>query len=259
MTSQRFHEKNIVITGAASGIGAACARAFAKEGATLLLVDRDAVRLGNIADELAAASFVADVKDEQSIIAMADYAKEKLGILHAVVTSAGIVQPPYKPEDMPMELFDDVVAINFRGTFLTLRALMKLMKPGAGGSMVTISSITAERSVPLHVYAPQKAAITNLTMGLAAEWGPKNIRVNAIEPGYTRTPALQEQIDKGHRDETLLAKNSTLGRMVEPHEIADAVMFLCSDQASAITGIALPVDAGFLCAGSWGPYGGLRG
>jgi NAD(P)-dependent dehydrogenase (short-subunit alcohol dehydrogenase family) len=159
---------------------------------------------------------------------------------------------------MPLDLFDEVIAINFRGTFLTLRALAKLMTDKNGGSMVTISSITAKRSVPLHAYAPQKAAISNLTMGLAAEWGPRGIRVNAIEPGYTRTPALQEQINQGYRDESLLARNSTLGRMVEPHEIADAVKFLCSDQASAITGVALPVDAGFLCAGSWDPYGGLR-
>src|SRR3546814_17603972 len=84
------------------------------------------------------------------------------------------------------------------------------------------------------------------------------IRVNTVEPGYTRTPALQDQIDKGYRDPTLLEENSALGRMVEPEEIAKAVAFLVSDEASAITGVALPVDVGYFCAGSWHPYGGVR-
>jgi NAD(P)-dependent dehydrogenase (short-subunit alcohol dehydrogenase family) len=84
------------------------------------------------------------------------------------------------------------------------------------------------------------------------------VRVNAVAPGYTRTPALQAAIDSGKRDVTALEQNSALGRMVEPAEIADAVAFLASDQARAITGVTLPVDAGWLVAGSWASYGGLR-
>ena len=155
-------------------------------------------------------------------------------------------------------LFDNVLAVNTRGTYLTAKAYGLRMLKRRSGSIVTISSITAERSVPLHAYAPSKAAVTNMTMNLAAEWGRAGIRVNSVEPGYTRTPALQDQIDRGHRDSTLLEDNSTLGRMVEPEEIAKAVVFLASDEASAITGIALPVDVGFFSAGSWHPYGGVR-
>jgi NAD(P)-dependent dehydrogenase (short-subunit alcohol dehydrogenase family) len=124
--------------------------------------------------------------------------------------------------------------------------------------MVTISSIVAERSVPLHSYAPGKAAVLNMTQCLAGEWGRAGIRVNTVPPGYTRTPALQAQIDAGKRDPALLEANSTLGRMVEPEEIGNAIAFLVSDDAAAITGVALPVDAGYFCAGSWHPYGGVR-
>ena len=97
-----------------------------------------------------------------------------------------------------------------------------------------------------------------MTQCLAAEWGRAGLRVNTIQPGYTRTPALQAQIDKGLRDPALLDENSTLGRMVEPEEIGRTIAFLVSDDASAITGVALPVDAGYFCAGSWHPYGGVR-
>ena len=112
--------------------------------------------------------------------------------------------------------------------------------------------------MPLHAYAPAKAAVIAMTECLAAEWGPAQVRVNAVSPGYTRAPALQDAIDKGERDVTALARNAALGRLVEPVEIARAVAFLASDQAAAITGINLPVDCGWLVAGSWHTYGGLR-
>src|SRR3546814_12263499 len=98
------------------------------------------------------------------------------------------------------------------------------------GAIVTISSVTAERSTPLHAYAPTKAAVTNLTMGLAAEWGRAGIRVNTVEPGYTRTPALPDQNDKGYRDPTLLEENRALGRLVEPEEMPKEGAFRVSAQ-----------------------------
>jgi len=110
----------------------------------------------------------------------------------------------------------------------------------------------------LHAYTPAKAAVIAMTECLAAEWGRSGVRVNAVSPGYTRTPALQAAIDHGQRDVTSLKENSALGRLVEPEEIACAVAFLVSDDALAITGINLPVDAGWLVATSWNTYGGLR-
>jgi NAD(P)-dependent dehydrogenase (short-subunit alcohol dehydrogenase family) len=98
-----------------------------------------------------------------------------------------------------------------------------------------------------------------MTECLAAEWGRSGVRVNAVSPGYTRTPALQAAIDRGQRDVTALEDNSALGRMVEPEEIAKAVAFLASGDAAAITGVNLPVDAGWLVATSWHTYKGLPG
>lgn len=247
-----------VITGGASGIGAACARLMAARGARVVIADVNADAARKVAAEIGGVGYDVDVRDADAIEALAEKSEKEVGPTDILVTSAGIVQPPLPPEELSLELFDNVLAVNTRGTYLTAKAYGLRMLKRRSGSIVTISSITAERSVPLHAYAPSKAAVTNMTMNLAAEWGRAGIRVNSVEPGYTRTPALQDQIDRGHRDTTLLEDNSTLGRMVEPEEIAKAVTFLASDEASAITGIALPVDAGFLSAGSWHPYGGVR-
>ena len=254
----RLDGRVAVVTGGASGIGAACARLLAARGAKLVVADLNKAGAQEIAAELSGTGYAIDVRDAEAVEALAEKSEREVGPADILVTSAGIVQAPLPPEDMPLEVYDNVVAVNLRGTYLTAKAYGAFMVKRRRGAIVTISSITAERSVPLHAYAPTKAAVTNLTAGLAAEWGSAGIRVNTVEPGFTRTPALQDQIDKGNRDPALLEANSTLGRMVEPEEIAKAVAFLVSDEASAITGIALPVDAGFFCAGSWHPYGGVR-
>ncbi|MEM7744226.1 MAG: SDR family oxidoreductase [Pseudomonadota bacterium] len=247
-----------VITGGASGIGAATARVLASQGATVVIADINADAARTVAADVGGHAFTLDVRDADAIEAFADWVESDIGPTRIVVTSAGLVQAPLPPEDFPLDLFDNINAVNQRGTWLTLRAFARHMLPRHAGEMVTISSIVAERSVPLHAYAPGKAAVLNMTQCLAAEWGMAGLRVNTVQPGYTRTPALQAQIDAGNRDPGLLEANSTLGRMVEPEEIGAAIAFLVSDQAAAITGVALPVDAGYFCAGSWHPYGGVR-
>jgi NAD(P)-dependent dehydrogenase (short-subunit alcohol dehydrogenase family) len=114
------------------------------------------------------------------------------------------------------------------------------------------------RSGPLHSYAPAKAGVISLTECLAAEWGPAQVRVNAVSPGFTRTPALNKGIDKGQLNPTQMMTGSALGRLVEPAEIAAVVGFLASDLASAVTGVNIAVDAGYLVATPWHSYGGLR-
>jgi len=247
-----------VVTGGASGIGAACAKVMAERGARLVVADVNEAAAEATARSLGGVAIPVDVRDETSVEILAERSEREVGPTDILVTSAGIVQPPLSPDELPMELFDRIYQINMRGTYLTARAFARHMLERRRGAIVTISSVTAERSVPLHAYAPGKAAVTNMTMALAGEWGRAGIRVNAVEPGYTLTPALQGQIDQGHRDPRLLEENSTLGRMVLPEEVGRAVAFLASDEAAAITGIALPVDAGYFCAGSWAPYGGVR-
>ena len=124
---------------------------------------------------------------------------------------------------------------------------------------MTIASVTGMRSTPLHAYGPGKAAVIQLTQNLAAEWGSSGVRVNCVAPGYTLTPAMQALIDAGERDLALMAAASVLGRMVSAEDVARAVAFLAGDDAASITGVVLPVDAGWLVAPTWQTYGGLPG
>lgn len=248
----------IAVTGGASGIGAACVQLLSERGATVAVMDINVALAEKTAELTGGTAFQLDVTSQDSIAAAIATVESQLGPIDGAVTSAGIVQPPLPPEELPIELYDRVYAINQRGTYLCLCEFARRMLPRRAGSLVTISSVTARRSVPLHAYAPAKAAVSNMTASLAGEWGRAGLRVNSIEPGYTRTPALQDQIDQGLRDTALLNENSTLGRMIEPVEVAKAAAFLLSDEASAVTGISMAVDAGFYCAGSWAPYGGVR-
>ena len=120
------------------------------------------------------------------------------------------------------------------------------MAKRGGGAIVNIASTAGMRSMPLHAYAPAKAAIISLTECLAAEWGPLRVRINCVSPGFTHTPAMKAAFEAGTRDQAIIISNMALGRLVEPDEVARAVGFLVSDDASAITGINLPVDCGFL-------------
>jgi NAD(P)-dependent dehydrogenase (short-subunit alcohol dehydrogenase family) len=124
------------------------------------------------------------------------------------------------------------------------------------GSIINIASIPGMRSVPLHAYAPAKASVISMTCCLAAEWGRSGVRVNAVSPGYTLTPALKDAIDKDERDVFAISNNSVAGRLVEPNEVAKAIAFLASNFASGITDFNLPVDVGWLVSGSWDTYGG---
>jgi NAD(P)-dependent dehydrogenase (short-subunit alcohol dehydrogenase family) len=167
-----------------------------------------------------------------------------------LVNSAGIIQVPQRPTELSMAAWDDVVRVDQRGTYLACVVFARSMLQRRRGSVVNIASIAGMRSMPLHAYAPAKAAVISITACLAAEWGPSG--------GYTRTPALQAAIDKGERDVSLLEENAALGRLVEPEEIAKVVAFLASTEATAITGANIPVDCGWLAATPWNTYGGLR-
>ncbi len=114
------------------------------------------------------------------------------------------------------------------------------------------------RSTPLHAYGPLKAAVIRLTENLAAEWGRSGVRVNCLSPGSVLTPAMQQAIDTGQRDRTRIEQSAATGRIVLPEEVAKVAAFLLSDDASAITGVNLPVDHGWLVANSWASFGGLR-
>lgn len=248
-----------VVTGGASGIGEACARDLAARGAQVVVADIDEARALAVAVTIPrAVAGRLNVTRPDDVEGVADWVEREYGFPAILVTSAGVLQPPLPPEVLPIETWDHVVAVDQRGVYLSCVAFGRRMARRGGGAIVNIASIAGLRSMPLHAYAPAKAAVIGMTQALAAEWGRSGVRVNAVAPGFVMTPALQAAVDAGQRDPAALAEASAMGRLVAVGEVAQACSFLASDEASGITGITLPVDAGWLVAGSWQGYGGLR-
>ncbi len=252
-----FQGRIAVITGGASGIGAACCRMLAARGAQLVVADRDIARAEALASEIGGTAMALDVGSRAANEDAAAEIEARLGPVEILVTSAGVLQRPLPPEKLTEADVEEVVRIDQIGTWNSAVAFGTRMARHGRGCILTIASIAGERSMPLHAYSPAKAAVIEMTRCLAAEWGRSGVRVNAVSPGFTLTPALAHAIAAGERDPRLLENSSAMGRMVTPEDIAEAVCFLASDAARCITGINLPVDAGWLVAGSWATYGGL--
>lgn len=250
----------VVVTGGASGIGAACCRLLAHRGWSVIVADISEAAGNAVAAEIGGSFAHLDVGDEKAAEDTAAAIESRHGPVSGLVNSAGVIQPPVAPEDLDMALWDRIVHIDQRGTYVASLAFGRRMAArGDGGAIVNIASIAGSRSMPLHAYGPAKAAVIAMTATLAAAWGRDGIRVNSVSPGYTLTPALQVEIDAGRRDVSRLAGNAALNRLVSPAEIAEAVAFLLSPNASAISGIDLPVDCGWLAGSTWATYGGLPG
>jgi NAD(P)-dependent dehydrogenase (short-subunit alcohol dehydrogenase family) len=236
------------VTGAASGIGRACAVRFAAEGATVLVADLDSARAGGeqtVAEIRAAggeAEFVAcDVSraaDNEALVAHAVRRFDRLDFAH---NNAGIGVHRLLHETSD-EDFDRVIAVNLRGTFLGMKHQIAQMRKQHAGAIVNTSSNAGLRAVTmLSAYTASKHGILGLTKNAAVEYANDGIRVNAVCPGAIMTPLMSEQPPE--RQQEILAPQA-LTRFGEPEEVAAAVVWLCSDQASFVTGVALPVDAG---------------
>lgn len=254
-------QRRAIITGGAKGIGLSCAKRLKSESWDIVILDTDETATQQAAQELSAEYYVADITSVDNLRLVAASIKENYdthGPVTALVNSAGIVQPPLSPAELPLDIYDRVLNIDQRGTYLSCMVFGQLMVDQGHGAIVNVSSITGMRSVPLHSYAPAKAAVISMTECLAGEWGPSGVRVNCVSPGYTLTARVQQQINEGERNPEQILNNSVLGRMVNPEEIAAAVHFFVSTESSAITGVNLPVDCGWLLAPSWSTYGGLR-
>ena len=248
-----------VVTGGSSGIGAACVDHLAKRGDHVILLDLPGTWSATGLKERGIHAYPCDVTDEQAVRATAAMIEARHGQVCGLVNSAGILQHRLSPDKLTMEEWDRVIAVDQRGTYLACAVFGSRMAELGHGAIVNIASITGWRSVPLHAYAPAKAAVISITECLAAEWGRSGVRVNAISPGYTLTQALQAAIDRGDRNPDDLTSQAALGRLVTPAEVADAMGFLLSPAAAAITGINLPVDAGWLAGSTWQPSGGVPG
>lgn len=255
----RFRDRVAVVTGGASGIGRSCAEVLAAQGATVAVADRDLANAQAVAQALGGRAYAIDVGVPQDLEALAARVEAELGPVTLLVNAAGIIQgPSVRPEELAFDTYDRVYGVNLRGTHAACVAFGRRMAARRRGAILNLASIAGMRSTPLHAYGPMKAAVIGLTENLAAEWGRCGVRVNCLSPGPVLTPALQDAIDKGLRDRARMEDSAASGRMVMPYEVALAAAFLLSDEASAITGVNLPVDHGWLVANSWASFGGLR-
>ncbi len=251
----RFSDKTVLVTGGGRGIGRAISIAFAREGASVAV---NAAHLSSAEDAVAlirdaggkAFAIEADVTDEESVTRMVDGVVREFGCIDILVNNAGTSHPIVPTLEQNTADFDRVIATNFRGAYVCCKAVGKLMVPRHGGKIVNVASISGLSGQPMRTgYAPSKAALINMTMALAVEWGRHNINVNAVAPGHVLTDMVRGSISKGILDEQRLVNRTALGRLSTPEDIANAVMFLASDESNAITGIYLTVDCGWMANG----------
>ena len=243
-----FAGKIVLVTGGGNGIGAACCRALAKAGARVAVIDRDGAAAERIAAEIGdgALRHALDVADGAAFARLvADIAAREGGI-DVLVNSAGTITRQTIAA-MPAGDWDRVVAVNLRGPFNGIQAVIPHMKRRGGGAIVNIASV-AGRRISFGGganYSASKAGLLGLTRHAAYELAPDHIRVNAVCPGPTATGFGGGRLPSAEQ-KAARARKIPLGRMVEPEDVADAVLFLASDLARMCTGVALDVDGGVL-------------
>jgi meso-butanediol dehydrogenase / (S,S)-butanediol dehydrogenase / diacetyl reductase len=246
-----------LVTGAASGIGRATALLFNERGEAVLAADWDREGLAATARAAAAPDrmvpYEADVSDPARVAAMVQAAVKAFGRLQVLVTAAGIGGKPSSVDRMPDHEWDQVVDISLKGTYLCCREALPQLRRAGGGTIVTFGSVLGRAVLPGGAaYSAAKAGVESLTRALAIDHAREGIRANCVLPGSTDTPLMWAGIPPEELPAVReVAENDVpLGRVAEPVEIARAVWFLASDEASFITGASLAVDGGTLAKAS---------
>jgi NAD(P)-dependent dehydrogenase (short-subunit alcohol dehydrogenase family) len=259
MAAETGTRKIAAVTGGAGGIGEALVRRLSESGWHVAVLDRDERRACEVAAQYGGAGFGIDIGDPESIERAAARVEAEVGPVHGLACVAAHLENPHRPEEQDPTEWDDIVRVNLTGTFRTMTAFGRGMLQRKSGAIVTVGSITAFNSSPLQAYGPTKAGIINMSRNFAVAWGRDGIRVNTVCPGPTRTPAVEASYARGGRNSNTMNRQTALGRLVKPVEVANAIAFLLSDEASAITGIEVSVDAGVLASQLWSMYGGPPG
>lgn len=249
----RLAGKVAAITGGASGIGLASARLFSREGADLALVDRDAARLADAARECAGGKapllLEGDVGDEAAVERHAAAIEERFGGFDVLLACAGWASRKSVP-DTTLAEWEGVLATNLTGSFLWSRAAIRSMRTRGGGAVILIASQLAFAGGRRNAaYLASKGAVASLARSMAVDHAPEGIRVNTIVPGAIRTPLLESGFRQAEDPAAARAwsvSRHPLGRLGEPEEVAQAALFLASEEASFTTGSCLMVDGGWL-------------
>ena len=241
---KRFEGKVALVTGAGGGIGLATAKRIAEEGGTVvagLLNESQRSAVGGLD------AVVLDVRSEDAWDSAMDYVSGKHGGLDVLVNNAGI-SPQATAEETSWEMWDDVMAVNLKGTFMGCKKGIPLMRKRGGGAIVNLASINAIRgNNRLVAYAATKGAVLAMTMSLALDHVKENIRVNCVCPATIETDMVRQMLseapDLDAATRGITAKHP-IGRMAQPEEVASTIAFLASSDASFMTGLAIPVDGG---------------
>jgi len=250
-----------IVTGGASGIGAATVRRIIAGGGRAGILDLNSEAAQSLAHELgeSACSAAGDVLDELALGAALASVESRLGAVNALVCCAGIAQVPRAIEDWPVADFRRIVESHLTGTYASCRVIgSRIARGGNGGGIVNISSVVGVNPGPVLAYGPAKAAVASLTRILSVHWASKGVRVNAVAPGWTDTPFLRPKERMGERDFTPILNATPMHRLMAPIEIAEVIHFLLSPAASGITGALVPCDGGVLAGAGWFPYGGFE-
>ncbi|MEM6481408.1 MAG: glucose 1-dehydrogenase [Pseudomonadota bacterium] len=242
----RLEGKTAIVTGGASGFGEGIVRCFLNEGAKVMIADINAPAAMGLAQTLGSSACPVDVSDGASVAALAQAAEKTFGPTDIVVNNAGITHLPQPAEDIGEDDFDRVFAVNCKSVYHTARAFLPMMKARGSGVILNVASTAGVSPRPrLNWYNASKGWMITATRALAVELAPMGIRVNAINPVAGETPLLASFMGED-TPETRAKFLSTIpiGRFSTPQDMGHAATFLCSDEASMITGVCLEVDGG---------------
>jgi NAD(P)-dependent dehydrogenase (short-subunit alcohol dehydrogenase family) len=247
-----FSGQVAMVTGASRGIGLAVAEGFARSGARVTMLARDADVLARAAAPLGehALAIPSDATHADEVDAAVRQTLERFGRIDVLVNNAGLglAQPT---ESVSLADWQRILDGNLTSAFYTCQVVGRVMHAaGRGGAIVNVGSLTTFLGVPGRAaYGAAKAAVAGLTRTLASEWGPLGIRVNCVAPGFIATQPLEQAIERGALDPEPLRRRTPLGRLGEPADMVGPVLFLASDAARFVTGVTLPVDGGWLVYG----------
>lgn len=243
MAADRFEGRRALVTGAGSGIGEAVARALHAEGAEVVLADAAGQRVRALAGELGSRTqpVTLDVRNEDAVAAA-------MGGLDVLANVAGIGSTTNAP-DTPLEVWEDVFAVNVRGTFLCCKHAIPAMIERGGGAIVNIASVAGLVGLPNRAaYCASKGAVIALTRALAIDHVRQGIRVNAVCPGTVDSPWVRRLVDDAGESLDALRARQPMGRLGTTEEVAQAVLYLASDAAAFVTGSGLVIDGGLTAA-----------